>query len=136
MQKLRHVHKASQTVGPGCIATRDRYDDGGFSGGNLDRPGLKQLLADIDDGLTPEVVTQVLAALKRDQVSEAEAIAALHDFNTLWAQLFPLEQTRIIQLLVRRVTVTAVGLEVDIRREGVAVVIREMIAPRDMEAAE
>ncbi len=85
---------------------------------------------------TPEVVTQVLAALKRDQVSEAEAIAALHDFNTLWAQLFPLEQARIIQLLVRRVTVTAAGLEVDIRREGVASVIREMIAPRDMEAAE
>ncbi|MCE8538168.1 recombinase family protein [Ruegeria pomeroyi] len=85
---------------------------------------------------TPEVVTRVLAALKRDQVSEAEAIAALHDFNTLWAQLFPLEQARIIQLLVRRVTVTAAGLEVDIRREGVAGVIREMIAPRDMEAAE
>ncbi len=85
---------------------------------------------------TPEVVTQVLAALKRDQVSEAEALAALHDFNTLWAQLFPLEQARIIQLLVRRVTVTAAGLEVDIRREGVAGVIREMIAPRDMEAAE
>lgn len=85
---------------------------------------------------TPEVVTQVLAALKRDQVSEAEAIAALHDFDMLWAQLFPLEQARIIQLLVRRVTVTAAGLEVDIRREGVAGVIREMIAPRDMEAAE
>ena len=85
---------------------------------------------------TPEVVTQVLAALKRDQVSEAEAIAALHEFNTLWAQLFPLEQARIIQLLVRRVTVTAAGLEVDIRRESVAGVIREMIAPRDMEAAE
>lgn len=34
------------------------------------------------------------------------------------------------------VTVTAAGLEVDIRREGVAGVIREMIAPRDMEAAE
>lgn len=69
---------------------------------------------------TPEVVTQMLAALKRDQVSEAEAIAALHDFNTLWVQLFPREQARIIQILVRRVTVTAVGLEVDIRREGVA----------------
>lgn len=85
---------------------------------------------------TPEVVTQVLTALKRDQVSEAEAIAAVHDFDTLWAQLFPLEQARIIQLLVRRVTVTAAGLEVDIRREGVAGVIREMIVPRDMEAAE
>lgn len=32
---------------------------------------------------TPEVATQVLASLKRDQVSEADAIAALHDFSTL-----------------------------------------------------
>ena len=26
---------------------RDHYDDGGFSGGSLDRPGLQKLLADI-----------------------------------------------------------------------------------------
>jgi site-specific DNA recombinase len=26
----------------------DRYDDGGFSGGTLDRPALQQLLADIE----------------------------------------------------------------------------------------
>ena len=45
-------------------------------------------------------------------------------------------QARIIQLLVRRVTVTAAGLEVDIRREGIAGVIREMVAPRRLEAAE
>ena len=87
---------------------------------------------------TPEVVTQVLAALKRDSggASEADAIAALHEFNALWSQLFPAEQARIIQLLVRCVTVTTAGLEVDIRREGIAGVIREMIAPRRMEAAE
>ena len=87
---------------------------------------------------TPEVVTQVLAALKRDDLgaSEADAIAALHEFNALWSQLFPAEQARIIQLLVRRVTVTAAGLEVDIRREGIASVVREMVAPRGMEAAE
>lgn len=87
---------------------------------------------------TPEVVTQALAALKEDQagVSEADAIAALHEFDAIWAQLFPAEQARVIQLLVRRVTVTAAGLEVDIRREGIAGVIREMVAPRSMEAAE
>jgi site-specific DNA recombinase len=87
---------------------------------------------------TPEVVTQVLAAMKRDGTgaSEADTIAALHEFNRLWSQLFPAEQARIIQLLVRRVTVTAAGLEVDIRREGIAGVIREMVAPRRMEAAE
>ena len=87
---------------------------------------------------TPEVVTQVLATLNRDSggASEADAIAALHEFKALWSQLFPAEQARIIQLLVRRVTVTTAGLEVDIRREGIADVIREMVAPRRMEAAE
>ena len=25
----------------------DYYDDGGFTGGNMDRPGLKQILADV-----------------------------------------------------------------------------------------
>ena len=87
---------------------------------------------------TPEVVSQVLVTLKKEQgaVSEAGAIAALHEFLALWARLFPAEQARIIQLLVRRVTVTGAGLDVDIRREGIAGVIREMVAPRRMEAAE
>ncbi|MCX7298974.1 MAG: hypothetical protein NTX73_01075 [Rhodobacterales bacterium] len=52
------------------------------------------------------------------------------------SQLFPAEHPSIIQLLVRRVTVTNAGLEVDIRREGIAGVIREMVVPRKMEAAE
>ncbi len=87
---------------------------------------------------TPEAVTQALAALKEDQagVSEADAIAALHEFDALWARLFPAEQARIIQLVVRRITVTAAGLEVDIRREGITGVIREMVAPHNLEAAE
>ncbi|MDA7429873.1 recombinase family protein [Primorskyibacter aestuariivivens] len=87
---------------------------------------------------TPEVVTKVITALNQQDgaVSEAGAITALHEFSALWAQLFPAEQARIIQLLIRRVTVTADGLEVDIRREGIAGVIREMVAPRSQEAAE
>ncbi len=87
---------------------------------------------------TPQMVAQVMTALKkeRDAVSEADAIAALHEFRALWARLFPAEQSRIIQLLVRRVTVTAAGLEVDIRCEGITGVIREMVVPRGMEAAE
>ncbi|SFL41176.1 recombinase family protein [Shimia haliotis] len=49
----------------GWVATRDRYDDGGFSGGNLERPGLKQLLADIDDGLIDVVVVYKIDRLSR-----------------------------------------------------------------------
>ena len=87
---------------------------------------------------TPEVVTKVLDALRQGgpQVRETEAIAALNDFDALWNQLFPAEQARIIQLLVRRVIVTADGLAVDVRAEGIGGVIREMLAPARMEAAE
>ena len=34
----------------GWMAVPDGYDDGGYSGGNLDRPGLKRLMADIEAG--------------------------------------------------------------------------------------
>ena len=40
----------------GWVATREHYDDGGFSSGNPDRPGLKQILADIADGLIDVVL--------------------------------------------------------------------------------
>ena len=87
---------------------------------------------------TPESIRHVAAALKEEGAAapEADATAAVRDFDTLWNKLFPVEQARIIQLLVRRVTVTTSGLEVDLRREGIAGVIREMITPPRMEAAE
>jgi len=34
-------------VGEGWVVERDRYDDGGYSGGEMDRPGLRRLLADV-----------------------------------------------------------------------------------------
>ncbi len=34
----------------GWVAIEERYDDGGFTGGNMDRPALKRLLSDIEDG--------------------------------------------------------------------------------------
>lgn len=40
----------------GWVATEDGYDDGGFSGGNTNRPGLKRLLDDITDGKVDVVV--------------------------------------------------------------------------------
>ena len=42
-----------------------RYDDGGFSGGNLDRPGLRRLLADIDAGRIDTVVVYKVDRLTR-----------------------------------------------------------------------
>lgn len=40
----------------GWALIREPYDDGGFSGGTLERPALKRLLADIEEGLIDVVV--------------------------------------------------------------------------------
>jgi DNA invertase Pin-like site-specific DNA recombinase len=43
----------------------DRYDDGGFSGGNLERPALKRLLADIEAKRVDVVVVYKIDRLSR-----------------------------------------------------------------------
>ncbi|MGQ9505287.1 MAG: recombinase family protein [Thermogutta sp.] len=43
-------------AGEGWTLVPDRYDDGGFTGGNLDRPALRHLLADIEAGKVDCVV--------------------------------------------------------------------------------
>ena len=85
---------------------------------------------------TPETTAQVISALQHENIPRADIIHALNEFQTLWQQLFPAEQARIIQLLVRRVTVTAEGLVIDLRTDGIAGVMREMMTPRQLEAAE
>ena len=40
----------------GWVLARTRYDDGGFSGGNIERPALQRLLADIQGGRIDIVV--------------------------------------------------------------------------------
>jgi DNA invertase Pin-like site-specific DNA recombinase len=85
---------------------------------------------------TPETTASVIAALSGADIAEADAIAAMQQFPQLWEQLFPAEQARIIQLLVRRITVTAEGLVIDLRTDGIVGVMRDLITPRRMEAAE
>jgi site-specific DNA recombinase len=55
---------ASQ-IGEGWVCVPDRYDDGGFTGGNLDRPALKQLIADIEAGKVDCVIVYKVDRLSR-----------------------------------------------------------------------
>jgi site-specific DNA recombinase len=43
----------------------NHYDDGGFSGGNMERPGLKKLIADIASGKIDRVVVYKVDRLTR-----------------------------------------------------------------------
>src|SRR5712671_5846864 len=49
----------------GWVLVRTRYDDGGFSGGNLERPALQRLLADIRAGRIDTVVVYKVDRLTR-----------------------------------------------------------------------
>ena len=44
------------------------YTDDGFSGGNFERPGWKQLIADIDAGLVGVVIAKDLSRVGRDYI--------------------------------------------------------------------
>jgi len=51
--------------GEGWVALPDQYDDGGFTGANLERPALKKLLADIREGRIDCVVVYKVDRLSR-----------------------------------------------------------------------
>src|SRR5438045_4982901 len=49
----------------GWTMVRSKYDDGGFSGGNTDRPALQRLLEDIRDGKIDVIVVYNVDRLTR-----------------------------------------------------------------------
>jgi len=59
-------------------------------------------------------------------LSEAAVREALERLDPLWEELFPAEQARIVQLLVARVDVTADGLELHLRTQGLGRVVHEL----------
>ena len=84
----------------------------------------------------PEIAARVLKIQRAESptTDEKAIIKALGEFDQIWAALYPAEQTRIIQLLVDRVTVGTSGIAVDLRQEGLGSVLRDMMAPRQKEA--
>ena len=58
----------------GWIALPDHYDDGGFSGGNLKRPALKQLLSDVEKGKVDMIVVYKIDRLTRSLLDFAQLV--------------------------------------------------------------
>ncbi len=84
----------------------------------------------------PEITARTIAALRREgvKVEEAAVVATLAGFERLWGALYPAEQARIVQLLVERITVSTNGIAVDLRKEGLGLVLRDMLLPAKEEA--
>jgi DNA invertase Pin-like site-specific DNA recombinase len=67
------AYVASQRA-EGWVLVRDRYDDGGFSGGTLERPALKRLLADIEQGTVDVIVVYKIDRLSRSLMDFAKLV--------------------------------------------------------------
>jgi DNA invertase Pin-like site-specific DNA recombinase len=64
-------------AGEGWTLTSGGYDDGGFSGGTLDRPALQRLLADIGSGRIDVVVVYKVDRLTRSLTDFAKIVEVL-----------------------------------------------------------
>jgi site-specific DNA recombinase len=62
--------KSQAAEGWQCLA--ERYDDGGFSGGTMDRPALKRLLSDIEAGKIDAVLVYKVDRLSRSLLDFAK----------------------------------------------------------------
>lgn len=76
----------------------ERYDDGGYSGGSLDRPGLRRLLAEVRVGRVDVIVVYKVDRLTR----------ALSDFARL-VELFDASETSFVSVTQAFNTTTSMG---------------------------
>lgn len=71
----------------GWKLVRTRYDDGGISGGTLERPGLKQMLADIAAGQIDIVVVYKVDRLTRSLLDFAKLVEAFDKAETSFVSI-------------------------------------------------
>jgi len=61
----------------GWVCLADKYDDGGFTGGNMDRPALQRLLADIEAGKVDCIVVYKVDRLSRSLIDFSKIMDVL-----------------------------------------------------------
>lgn len=71
---LAHKHE-------GWTCLPDRYDDGGYTGGNLDRPAFKRLMADVEAGKVDAIVIYKIDRLSRSLMDFARVMETLERHN-------------------------------------------------------
>jgi site-specific DNA recombinase len=82
----------------GWRSARNRYDDGGFSGGNLERPALQRLLADISAGRIDIIVVYKVDRLTR----------SLADFTRL-VEIFDVQSVSFVSVTQQFNTTSSMG---------------------------
>jgi site-specific DNA recombinase len=71
----------------GWLALPDHYDDGGISGGTLERPALKRLLRDVEAGLIDVVVVYKIDRLSRSLTDFAKLVDVFERHNVTFVSV-------------------------------------------------
>ena len=107
----------------------------GGNGGSL-ADELRRTGDEIDQvKLRLEESDAALRGLEAHAVNEGEVIDVLERLDPVWDELFPVEQNRIVRLLVKEITVGEDGLEVRLRCDGLQSLVAELAGDEKKEDA-
>lgn len=87
---------------------------------------------------SPQMIEHIVppAMAMDDELDEAKVTVAMGRLDTIWDNLFPAEQDRIVRLLVEKVVVSPTEIEVRMQMNGLETVTRELIEVIDQKTAE
>jgi DNA invertase Pin-like site-specific DNA recombinase len=71
----------------GWFPVQDRYDDGGVSGGTLERPALKRLLADVEAGKIDVVVVYKIDRLSRSMLDFLKLVETFERYGVTFVSI-------------------------------------------------
>jgi site-specific DNA recombinase len=74
-------------AGEGWTLNPERYDDGGFTGGNMDRPAFQRLMADIEAGRIDAVVVYKVDRLSRSLLDFAQMMQIFEKHNVAFVSV-------------------------------------------------
>ena len=109
----------------GWTLVPDLYDDGGFSGGSMERPGLKRLLADIEAGRVDVIVVYKVDRLTRSLADFAKIVDVL---DTKGASFVSITQAFNTTTSMGRLTLNVLLSFAQFEREVTGERIRDKIA--------
>jgi DNA invertase Pin-like site-specific DNA recombinase len=110
---------------PGWTLVDDHYDDGGFTGANIERPAFQRLLADVDAGKIDVVVVYKVDRLSRSLLDFAKV---MERFNASGASFVSVTQNFSPADAMGRLTLNMLMSFAEFEREMIAERTRDKIA--------
>ncbi|NLF17828.1 MAG: recombinase family protein, partial [Lentisphaerae bacterium] len=86
-QRLAAENYIASQAGEGWVCLPERYDDGGYTGGNTDRPALQRLLADVRGGGIDAVVVYKVDRLSRSLLDFARIMSVFEEHDVAFVSV-------------------------------------------------